>query len=80
MFWWWIRERYTAEAQALVDGAGEGAYYDCRALERAARGRRDRAAALHWSRVARRVSELTGKVTGLDTATRMLRDGEKENL
>jgi hypothetical protein len=64
------------QAKAFIEKHGDEAYYKARNAAREARNKRDRKRARHYSLLALRIAEMTGKPIGLDTAKRVAQRGE----
>ena len=73
----WFRRHREAEqrAERLIRKLGTGAYSEARRCEREAL---DDDSTAHWRRVTLAVARKTGKRVGLDTATRMARDADRQ--
>ena len=72
--WWKSLTRskaVEADARKLIELLGAQAYESARDAARRSRSK-DKLRAKHFSRVALRIAELTGREIGVDTATRMV--------
>ena len=76
---WWKRlsqgDVIESEAAQFLKAHGERAYEVARKAARTARNKRDHRQARHYSHLALRISELTKREVGLDTATAMAEEG-----
>jgi len=77
----WLRrrreriERIDAEADAFIHNLGAAAYS---AARRRGHEASSDAMAKHWHRVALAIAKKTGKRVGVDTATRMAKDADRQ--
>ena len=76
---WWKRlsqgDVIESEAAQFLNAHGDRAYEVARKAARTARNERDHRQALHYSHLALRISELTKREVGLDTATEIAEVG-----
>ena len=76
---WWKRlsqgDVIESEAAQFLKAHGDRAHEVARKAARTARNKRDHRQARHYSHLALRISELTKREVGLDTATAMAEAG-----